>query len=98
MLKNGQKTFDEREKKWQAHRRGRYVEFNLTHDRGTKFGLESGGNTESILVSLPSNAAWEYNYTPEPGGFEENTLNLLKKNIDWVNYKKQKSLYLKNES
>ena len=98
MLKNGQKTFDEREKKWQALRRGRYVEFNLTHDRGTKFGLESGGNTESILVSLPSNAAWEYNYTPEPGGFEENTLNLLKKNIDWVNYKKQKSLYLKNES
>lgn len=88
MKKNGSRLFTEREKKWQDLRRGRYVEFNLLYDHGTKFGLESGGNTESILVSLPANASWKYNYATEPGGFEENTLGLLKKNIDWINYKK----------
>lgn len=87
MKKHSNHPFSEREKKWQALRRGRYVEFNLIHDRGTKFGLESGGNTESILASLPVNAAWEYNYTPQPEGFEEKTLSLLKKGIDWINYK-----------
>ncbi|MGM0620038.1 MAG: oxygen-dependent coproporphyrinogen oxidase [Bacteroidota bacterium] len=87
MNKNGGEEYTEREKKWQQLRRGRYVEFNLIHDRGTKFGLESGGNTESILVSLPATAAWEYNYQPESGGFEEETLSLLKKGIDWINYK-----------
>ncbi|MCA1760873.1 MAG: coproporphyrinogen III oxidase, partial [Bacteroidales bacterium] len=61
--------------------------FNLIHDRGTKFGLESEGNTESILASLPANAAWEYNYLPEPGGFEEETLKLLKKGVDWIQFK-----------
>ncbi len=86
MQKYGNRTFSEREKRWQALRRGRYVEFNLIHDRGTKFGLESGGNTESILASLPADAAWEYNYSPTPGGFEEKTLQLLKKGVDWVNY------------
>ena len=86
MRKNHSKEFSEREKQWQNLRRGRYVEFNLIHDRGTKFGLESGGNTESILVSLPSNASWAYMYQPEPGGFEEKTLQLLKKNIDWINF------------
>lgn len=84
MKKYGQKPFSEREKKWQNLRRGRYVEFNLIHDRGTKFGLESDGNTESILLSLPANASWEYNYIPEPGGFEEATLKQLKKGIDWL--------------
>jgi len=88
MKKNSAKSFTEREKKWQNLRRGRYVEFNLIHDRGTKFGLESDGNTESILASLPANASWEYNYNAETGGFEKNTLELLKKNIDWINYKK----------
>jgi len=86
MNQNGRKKYTEREKQWQNLRRGRYVEFNLIHDRGTKFGLESGGNTESILVSLPANAAWEYNYQPEPGSFEEKTLRLLKKDIDWINF------------
>lgn len=85
MQKNGRRPFTEREKNWQNLRRGRYVEFNLIHDRGTKFGLESGGNTESILLSLPATASWQYNYTPEPGGFEENTLKQLKKGIDWLN-------------
>ncbi len=88
MKKHGKRSFSEREKKWQALRRGRYVEFNLIHDRGTKFGLESGGNTESILASLPAGAAWEYNYSPQPGDFEEKTLRLLKKGIDWINHNK----------
>ncbi len=78
--------YTEREKNWQSLRRGRYVEFNLINDRGTRFGLESGGNTESILASLPSTAAWKYNYTPPTGGFEEQTLQLLKKNIDWISF------------
>ena len=86
MKNNGSRKYTEREKKWQALRRGRYVEFNLIYDRGTRFGLESGGNTESILVSLPSNASWEYNYSAVQGGFEEKTLQLLKKNIDWINF------------
>jgi len=85
MKKNGFKPFSERGKKWQQFRRGRYVEFNLIYDRGTKFGLESGGNTESILVSLPPEANWEFDYTPPPGGFEEKTLQMLKKEIDWIN-------------
>ncbi|SHF79204.1 coproporphyrinogen oxidase [Mariniphaga anaerophila] len=87
MKKYGSRPYSERQKKWQALRRGRYVEFNLINDRGTKFGLESGGNTESILTSLPANAAWEYNYSPESGSFEEETLNLLKKGIDWIHFK-----------
>lgn len=85
MKKNSAKSFTEREINWQNLRRGRYVEFNLIHDRGTKFGLESGGNTESILASLPANASWEYNYEAAPDGFEENTLAWLKKNVDWIN-------------
>jgi coproporphyrinogen III oxidase len=79
-------AYSESEKKWQQIRRGRYVEFNLIHDRGTKFGLESGGNTESILISLPSDASWEYNYETQVGSAEERTLQLLKKEIDWVNF------------
>lgn len=87
MKNNSSKSYSEREIKWQNLRRGRYVEFNLIYDRGTKFGLESGGNTESILASLPANASWEYNYEAELGGFEENTLQHLKKGINWVDYK-----------
>ncbi|MCW3804718.1 oxygen-dependent coproporphyrinogen oxidase [Plebeiibacterium marinum] len=78
-------TYSEKEKKWQKLRRGRYVEFNLIHDRGTRFGLDSGGNTESIFVSMPPLAEWEYDYTPNDGTPEKQTLTLLKKNIDWIN-------------
>ncbi len=78
------KEYTAEEKKWQNMRRGRYAEFNLIYDRGTKFGLESGGNTESILISLPPLVEWEYNYKPKPNSPEEQTLNLLKKGIDWI--------------
>lgn len=84
MKKNHALPYKEREKQWQDLRRGRYVEFNLVWDRGTKFGLESDGRTESILMSLPPHADWEYNYCPEAGSPEEKTLSLLKKGFDWI--------------
>ena len=77
----------EKELDWQGLRRGRYVEFNLVHDRGTRFGLVSGGRTESILMSLPARAQWSYNYTPEDGSRESETLAVLKRGeagTDWL--------------
>ncbi len=79
------KEYTSRQKEWQELRRGRYVEFNLVCDRGTKFGFESNGNTEAILVSLPASAAWEYNHEVKQGTPEYDTLKLLRKDIDWVN-------------
>lgn len=76
-------SYGEAELRWRNLRRGRYVEFNLVNDRGTKFGLLSGGRTESILMSLPPLANWEYNMVPEAGSAEENTLEWLKKKPDW---------------
>lgn len=84
MKKNKSLPYGEQEKQWQCLRRGRYVEFNLVWDRGTKFGLETDGRTESILMSLPPHAQWVYSYQVDPGSPEEKTLSLLKKGIDWV--------------
>jgi coproporphyrinogen III oxidase len=84
MKKNVSHPFTEKEKQWQLLRRGRYVEFNLVWDRGTKFGLDTDGRTESILMSLPPQAEWTYNFQAEPGTEEEKTLSLLKKGINWI--------------
>ncbi len=74
----------EAEQAWQYLRRGRYVEFNLVWDRGTKFGLSTDGRTESILMSLPPLAGWEYDHQPSSGSREAATLAQLKKGIHWL--------------
>ncbi|MCG8310961.1 MAG: oxygen-dependent coproporphyrinogen oxidase [Cytophagales bacterium] len=79
------KSFSERQRDWQLIRRSRYAEFNLVQDRGTKFGLESGGRIESIFMSLPPLASWKYDFNPEPDSPEYETLELLRKDIDWIN-------------
>jgi coproporphyrinogen III oxidase len=76
--------FGEKERSFQAYRRGRYVEFNLVFDRGTLFGLQSGGRTESILMSLPPRAEWRYDWKPEPGSPEEKLYTDFLKPRDWV--------------
>jgi coproporphyrinogen III oxidase len=86
MKKNSILPFGENHKQWQYLRRGRYVEFNLVWDKGTKFGLDTDGRTESILMSLPPQAQWEYNYRPDEHTAEAKTLSLLKKDIDWLSY------------
>jgi len=81
---NKELTFTPKQKSWQFLRRGRYVEFNLVYDRGTRFGLETGGRIESILMSLPEHASWVYNHIPGQDSEEAKTLSLLRKGIDWL--------------
>ena len=82
--RNRNTVFTDEQQQWQYQRRSRYTEFNLVYDAGTKFGLETNGRIESILMSLPPTAKWVYNYQAQPGSEEEKTLSLLKKGINWV--------------
>lgn len=84
IAKNKDLTYGPEHESWQRLRRGRYVEFNLVYDKGTKFGLDTDGRTESILMSMPPLARWEYDHQPAANSLEAETLSLLKKDINWT--------------
>jgi len=82
--KRKNQNFTKENRTWQEIRRGRYVEFNLVHDKGTLFGLKTNGRIESILMSLPPTVQWKYNYHPEVGSDEEKLMSVLKNPKEWI--------------
>jgi len=84
VLKRKDLNYTKEHRDWQEVRRGRYVEFNLVHDKGTLFGLKTNGRIESILMSLPPHVQWKYDHNPEVGSEEEKLIQVLKKPREWV--------------